>query len=328
MFLFLFYRTAQAIPVLLVVALISFFIFAFVGDPVIAMLGENYTEDQRIYIEQQLGLDQPILVQYFQFLLNIIQGNFGISYRLGQPVANVILNTLPATLELALVASLFSALIGIPAGVFAGIYRKKPLTRVVMVASLIGISLPTFLVGVLLILVFSVELGWLPSFGRGDVVRIGDWWTTGLLTASGLKSLILPAITLGLFQTTLIMRLVRSEMLEVLRNDYIKFARARGIPARTINFSLALKNTMIPVVTVFGLQIGDIIAFSIVTETVFQWPGMGFLFIQSIYSADLPVMSAYIVFIAVIFVIINLIVDTIYCLIDPRLSSSRGRRAV
>ncbi len=318
MFAFIVSRVLQAIPVVLVVGLIAFAMFAFVGDPVTAMLGTDYTEAQRAALVQQLGLDQPFLVQYAKFMWAMLHGQFGISYRLARPVTDLLAERIPATLELALTASLFALLIGVPMGVYTGIYRTAVSSRLFMIFSLIGVSLPTFLIGILLILVFSVWLQVLPSFGRGDVVRFRHW-STGFLTTAGLRALILPAITLGLFQMTLIMRLVRAEMLEVLRSDYVKFARARGLGTRAINFGHALKNTLVPVVTIAGLQIGGIIAFSIVTETVFQWPGMGLLFVQSVQVADVPVMAAYLVMISVLFVLINLIVDLLYYAVDPRL---------
>jgi peptide/nickel transport system permease protein len=315
-------RILQAIPVLLIVGLIAFAMFKFVGDPVTIMLGTEYTEASKAALIQQLGLDQPFVVQYAKFILNALQGHFGVSYRLARPVMDLIAERLPATLELAGTAAVLSLLVGVPMGVYTGIKRNAFSSRVFMIFSLIGVSLPTFLIGILLILVFAVQLGWLPSFGRGDVVNLGHW-TTGFLTVSGLKALVLPAITLGLFQMTLIMRLVRAEMLEVLRSDYVKFARARGLSTRTINFGHALKNTLVPVITIAGLQIGGIIAFSIVTETVFQWPGMGLLFVQSVQVADIPVMAAYLMLISVLFVLINLIVDLLYYAVDPRLRMAR-----
>ncbi|MBS0562146.1 MAG: ABC transporter permease [Proteobacteria bacterium] len=315
---FIISRLLQAIPVLLVVGLIAFAMFAYVGDPVLIMLGQDYTEAQRVALVHQLGLDQPFFVQYAHFIWNALHGNFGISYRLARPVSDLLLERFPATFELAMTAALLSLLIGVPMGVYTGIYRNSFLSRIFMVVSLAGVSLPTFLIGILLILVFSVDLGWLPSFGRGDVVHFAHW-STGFLTLSGLKALILPSITLGLFQTTLIMRLIRAEMLEVLRSDYIKFARARGIPDRAIHFGHALKNTLVPVITVVGLQLGGLLAFSIITETVFQWPGMGLLLVQSIGVADIPVMGAYLMLISVFFVLINLIVDLLYFAVDPRL---------
>lgn len=324
MFAFIVSRLLQAIPVMLAVSLISFAMFAYVGDPVTIMLGQDYTEAQREALVRELGLDQPFFVQFVEFLHNAVRGDFGLSYRLARPVSDLILERMPATLELSFSAALLALVIGVPMGVYTGLYRDSWLSRLFLTISLIGVSLPTFLIGILLILVFSVILGWLPSFGRGETVAIG-WWTTGLLTASGLKALILPSVTLGLFQMTLIMRLVRSEMLEVLRTDYIKFARARGLPDRVIHFGHALKNTLVPVITITGLQLGAIIAFAIVTETVFQWPGMGLLFIQAVANADIPIMAAYLMLIALLFVIINLIVDLLYYAVDPRLRS--GLRA-
>jgi peptide/nickel transport system permease protein len=323
---FILSRILQAIPVLLVVALLSFAMFAYVGDPVAIMLGQDYTPAQRDALIQDLGLDQPFFVQFGAFLWKAVQGEFGISYRLSRPVADLILERAPATLELAFAAALLALLVGVPMGVYTGLYRNSWLSRFFLTFSLIGVSLPTFLIGILLILCFAVWLGWLPSFGRGDVVQLG-WWSTGLLTIGGLRALILPAVTLGLLQLTLIMRLVRAEMLEVLRTDYIKFARARGLTNRAIHFGHALKNTLVPVITITGLQLGAIIAFAIVTETVFQWPGMGLLFIQSVAAADIPVMSAYLLLIALLFVTINLIVDILYYVVDPRLRIGRGAAA-
>jgi peptide/nickel transport system permease protein len=324
MFSFIISRILQALPVMFVVSLISFAMFAYVGDPVAIMLGQDFTEAQREALVRDLGLDKPFFVQFATFLGNAVQGEFGLSYRLSRPVAELIAERAPATLELALTAAFIALLVGVPMGVYTGLYRNSWLSRFFLTFSLIGVSLPTFLIGILLILTFSVWLGWLPSFGRGDVTRLG-WWSTGFLTWGGLKALVLPAITLGLFQLTLIMRLVRSEMMEVLRTDYIKFARARGLPNRAIHFGHALKNTLVPVITIAGLQLGGIIAFAIVTETVFQWPGMGLLFIQSVGAADIPVMAAYLMLIALVFVTINLVVDLLYYAVDPRLRVGRGK---
>ncbi len=318
MFAFIISRLLQALPVMLVVSFISFAMFAYVGDPVAIMLGQDFTEAQRQALIQQLGLDQPFFVQFGTFLGNAVQGNFGISYRLSRPVAELIVERAPATLELAFTAAFLALAVGVPMGVYTGLYRNSWLSKFFLTFSLIGVSLPTFLIGILLILVFAVWLGWLPSFGRGEVVTIAGW-TSGFFTLGGLKALVLPAITLGLFQLTLIMRLVRAEMLEVLRTDYIKFARARGLPNRAVHFGHALKNTLVPVITIAGLQLGAIIAFAIVTETVFQWPGMGLLFIQSVGAADIPVMAAYLMLIALVFVLINLVVDLLYYAVDPRL---------
>ena len=324
MFAFIVSRLLQALPVMLVVSFISFAMFAYVGDPVAIMLGQDFTEAQRQALIADLGLDKPFAVQFLSFLGNAVQGEFGLSYRLSRPVAELIAERAPATLELALCAAFIALAVGVPMGVYTGLYRNSWLSRFFLTFSLIGVSLPTFLIGILLILTFSVWLGWLPSFGRGEVVRLG-WWSTGFLTWGGIKALILPAITLGLFQLTLIMRLVRSEMMEVLRTDYIKFARARGLPNRAVHFGHALKNTLVPVITIAGLQLGAIIAFAIVTETVFQWPGMGLLFIQSVGSADIPVMAAYLMMIALVFVTINLVVDLLYYAVDPRLRIGRGK---
>ncbi len=304
--------------VLLVVGLVAFSMFRFVGDPIDNMLGQERTQADIDRLRTELGLDQPFVVQYAKFLQGAIQGNFGVSYRQGRPVSTIIAERAPATLELAFVSGFLAITMGIALGVFTAIRRQGVAANIIMTVSLIGVSLPTFLIGILLIYIFSVELDVLPSFGRGETVMIGGW-STGFLTTSGLKALILPAITLGLYQMTLIMRLVRSEMLEVLRADYVRFARARGLSDRVINFRHALKNTLVPVITITGLQLGSIIAFAIITETVFQWPGVGLLFINAIQFVDIPVMAAYLMLISVMFVTINLIVDLLYYAIDPRL---------
>ena len=316
-------RILQALPVMLAVALIAFTLFTFVGDPIATMLGQEFSVAQRDALVAALGLDQPVPIQFLRFIGNALRGEFGLSYRLSRPVSALFAERAPATLELAFCASVVALAVGLPAGVYTGLHTRSPLSRAFLTFSLVGVSLPTFLIGSLLILVFSVWLGWLPSFGRGDTVQLG-WWSTGFLTLSGLKALILPSITLGLFQLTLILRLVRSEMLEVMRSDYVKFARARGLRDRSINFGHALRNTLVPVITIVGLQLGSIIAFSIVTETVFQWPGMGLLFIQSVSSADIPVMAAYLLLISAVFVTINLVVDLLYYAVDPRLRAGRG----
>jgi peptide/nickel transport system permease protein len=315
---FILRRLAQAVLVMLTVGLIAFALFRFVGDPVTNMLGQDATPEQRIEVTRVLGLDQPFYLQYLRFVGNALQGEFGLSLRQVQPVSRLIVDRLPATLELSFVAALLALVLGIPMGVYTALRPRSLFSQLLLAVSLAGVSLPTFLIGILLILVFSVQLGWMPAFGRGDTVAIG-WWTTGLFTASGLKSLVLPAITLGLFQMTLIQRLVRSEMLEVLRTDYIRFARARGLTDRAVHFGHALKNTLVPVITITGLQLGAIIAFAIITETVFQWPGMGLLFIQAVGFADVPVMAAYLCLIALFFVVINLVVDLLYYAVDPRL---------
>ncbi len=311
-------RFIQSIVVMLVVALIAFTLFRYVGDPVAMMVGQETSLIERAQMREALGLNDPVPVQFGTFVLNTVQGNFGISFQIGRPVAELLSERLPATLELSFIAALFSLIAGIPMGVYTALFPDRWMSNVLLTISLVGIALPTFLIGILLILLFGVVLGWLPTFGRGDVVQLG-WWSTGLLSVSGWKSIIMPAFTLGMFQLTLIMRLVRSEMLEVLRTDYIKFSRARGLSNRAVHFGHALKNTLVPVMTITGLQLGSIIAFAIITETVFQWPGMGLLFIQAIQFVDIPIMSAYLVLIAFFFVVINLVVDILYHDVDPRL---------
>ena len=322
MLAFILRRVLQSAIVLAVVALIAFGLFNFTGDPIAFMVGQDATTEEKVALRADLGLDKPFYVQFARFVGNALHGEFGRSLRQARQVSTLFKERLPATLELSFVAALLALVVGIPLGVYTALRRDTWSAHLLLAASLIGVSLPTFLIGILLILVFAVYLGWLPSFGRGDTVALG-WWTTGLLTPSGLKALILPAITLSLFQMTLIMRLVRAEMLEVLRTDYIKFARARGLTDRAIHFGHALKNTLVPVITIIGLQLGVIIAFSIITETVFQWPGMGLLFIQAVNFADIPVMAAYLCFIALIFVLINLVVDLLYYAVDPRLRVER-----
>tara|TARA_R110002020_G_scaffold34066_26_gene103760 strand:+ start:31150 stop:32133 length:984 start_codon:yes stop_codon:yes gene_type:complete len=323
---FLIRRIIQSIFVMLAVALIAFMMFRFMGDPVNSLVAENATTEERDAVRERLGLDQPIWVQYGRFVVRASTGDFGLSWRNARPVSSLLAERFPATAELVLVAAGLSLLLGIPLGILTALRPHSFSAQTLQFLSLIGISLPTFVTGILLILVFSVWLGWLPSFGRGTVVDIG-WWSTGFLTISGLKALILPSIMLCLFQLTLIMRLVRAEMMEVLRTDYIKFARARGLTNRSINFRHALKNTLIPVITIFGLQLGGLIAFAIVTETVFQWPGMGALFIQAVSFGDVPVMAAYLVLVSLIFVIINTTVDLLYAVLDPRLRTDGARAA-
>ena len=318
MLAFIFQRLLQAVVVMVTVAFIAFLLFQYVGDPVVFLLGQDARPEQIKELKQDLGLDQPFFVQFWHFLLNAVQGEFGLSLRQGAKVSRLIAERFPATMELALVAASLALSLGIPLGVYAALRRGSFGSQLFMTVSLLGVSLPTFLIGILLILIFAVWLGWLPSFGRGDVVKLG-WWSSGLFTVQGWQHIVLPAVTLAIFQLTLIMRLVRAEMLEVLRTDYIKFARARGLPNRAIYFGHALKNTLVPVMTITGLQLGGLIAFAIITETVFQWPGMGLLFIQAVTFADIPVMAAYLCLIALIFVIINLVVDLLYFAVDPRM---------
>ena len=315
-------RLAQAVLVMLTVALVSFALFQFVGDPVTNLLGQDATPQQREQLRRDLGLDRSVPAQFIGFVGHAVQGEFGLSLRQGRQVSALIAERLPATLELSLVAAMLALALGIPLGVYAALRRGHWDAQLLMAVSLIGVSLPTFLIGIGLIGVFSVTLNWLPSFGRGEVVQLG-MWSTGLLTADGWRHLLLPAVTLAIFQLTLIMRLVRAEMIDVLRTDHIRFARARGLTNRAIHFGHALKNTLVPVITITGLQLGSLIAFAIITETVFQWPGMGLLFIQAVQFADIPVMAAYLCLIALIFVVINLAVDLLYFAVDPRLRVER-----
>jgi peptide/nickel transport system permease protein len=323
MLAFIIRRLVQAVIVMLAVALIAFMLFQYVGDPVTNLMGQEATAEQRAQLRADLGLDQTAVVQFARFVGNAVQGEFGLSLRQGRKVSTLVGERFPATLELALVAALIALLLGIPMGVLAALRRGSWMAQLLMGFSLLGVSLPTFLIGILLILLFAVVLNWLPSFGRGELVNLGGW-ATGLLTIDGWRHLLLPAITLSIFQLTLIMRLVRAEMLEVLRSDYIKFARARGLTDRTVYFGHALKNTLVPVMTITGLQLGGLIAFAIITETVFQWPGMGLLFIQAVQFADIPVMAAYLCLISLIFVTINLVVDLLYFVVDPRLRADRA----
>jgi peptide/nickel transport system permease protein len=324
MLAFIIRRLAQAVVVMLTVAWIAFTLFQYVGDPVTNLLGQDATPEQRAQLRADLGLDQPAFVQFASFVGNAVRGEFGLSLRQGRKVSTLIAERFPATLELAMAAAVIALVLGIPMGVVAALRRGTWYAQAVMGFSLVGVSLPTFLIGILLILLFAVQLHWLPSFARGDVVDLGGGWTTGLLTVDGWKHLLLPAITLSIYQLTLIMRLVRAEMLEVLRTDYIKFARARGLSDRSVYFGHALKNTLVPVMTITGLQLGGLIAFAIITESVFQWPGMGLLFIQAVQFADIPVMAAYLCLISLIFVVINLVVDLLYFAVDPRLRIDRA----
>jgi peptide/nickel transport system permease protein len=316
-------RLIQSVLVMIAVGLITFALLRFVGDPISNMVGQDTSTAEREQLKEALGLNDPFVIQFANFAKNAIKGEFGLSYTLRVPVSQLMKERLPATLELSMMSALLALCIGMPMGIYTAIHKNSWLTKFFLSSSLVGVSLPTFLIGILLILMFGVVFRWLPTFGRGEVVDLG-WWTTGFLTWSGIKSLILPTITLAIFQLTLIMRLVRAEMLEVLRTDYIKFGRARGLGVKSLHYRHALKNTLIPVITITGLQLGSIIAFSLITESVFQWPGMGLLFIQAIGNADVPIMAAYLVLIAFIFVAINLLVDILYVVLDPRLRTTVG----
>ncbi len=314
-------RLSQALAVMLLAALVSFLLFNYIGDPINNMVGQTASQESREALRERLGLNDSFVVQFARFVGHAVQGDFGISYRMQRPVADLIAERLPATIELVLASAFFAVTLGVGLGIFTAIRRDSWVSRWILAVSLVGVSLPTFVIGIGLIYLFAVTLGWLPSFGRGDVVQLG-WWSTGYLTASGLKAVILPAITLGLFQMTFILRLVRAEMLEVLGADFIRTARAMGLRERTINTRYALRNASLPVITIIGLKLGELIAFSIVTESVFQWPGMGLLFIQAVSFADVPIMAAYLFLVAFVFVAINLAVDLLYLVLDPRLRTS------
>ena len=315
---YFFIRLLQSVLVMIVVAFVAFSLFNYVGDPVHNMVGKEASTEKREEIREKLGLNDPVHTQFLRFIGNAVKGEFGLSYQLKRPVSDLIAERLPATLELVFISALIAIVSGVVLGVYTGINRDGFLSNVILILSLFGVSLPTFVIGILFIYLFSVILGILPSFGRGEVVDLG-FWNTGFLTLSGIKAIILPSITLSLFQMTYIIRLVRAEMMEILQTDYIKFARARGIEKNTINFKHALKNGLIPVITITGINVGTLIAFSIITETVFQWPGMGFLFINAVHFVDIPIMSAYLIMVAFIFVMINFIVDITYYIIDPRI---------
>ena len=311
-------RLAQSIFVMLAVAALAFALFRFVGDPVAQMVGQETAIEDQERLREQLGLNDPAPVQFLRFLGDMATANFGYSYRTRQPIGEMILSRLPATLELAFVSLVISLLIGVPAGIYTAIHPRRAASSAILLTTLAGISAPTFVIGIGLIYLFGVQLGWLPTFGRGETVTLG-WWKSNLFTLDGWRSLILPALTLGVYQLTLTLRLVRSEMLEVMRTDYLKFAVARGLDWRSIHYRHAFKNTLAPVVTIVGLQFGGVIAFAVVTESVFQWPGMGLLFLDSIRYVDIPVMSVYLVLIGFLFVLVNLVVDILYLVIDPRI---------
>lgn len=312
-------RILQSILVLIGVTIICFIMFQYMGDPALALAGMDATKEQLEETARMLGLDRPLYEQYVRFLWRAVHGDFGISFMTKTPALQLVLKRMPATLELAGTAMIFATLIGGLVGVFAAVKPRFVASRLAMVGTLMGITLPTFFIGILSIYFFAILLGWLPPFGRGDVIGIGIW-STGLLTVSGLKHLILPALTLGMFQLSMSTRVIRGEMMEVLAEDYIRTARAKGLSVLMVTLRHALKNALIPFVTIAGLQVGQLIAFSIVTETVFQWPGMGNLLLMSIGQNDQPVVITYIMVIAFIFVFINLTVDLTYCLLNPRIA--------
>jgi peptide/nickel transport system permease protein len=315
-------RILQTIIVLLAISFIAFALVANLGDPLAALLSPDATPADRAALVSALHLDEPFLNRFVDFVRGLLAGNFGISYRTHEPVAKLIAERLPATLELAGASLVITLLVGTTAGVYCGVHPKSLLARLIMFVSIAGVTLPTFVVGIMLIVVFSVKLGWFPSFGRGDTVQLG-FWSTGLLTASGWRAIVLPAITLALFQVTFVIRMIRTQLMEVGQSEHIRFARARGLTERRVWFVYALKNTLLPVITVLGLQLGNIIAFSVVTENVFAWPGLGSLFLQSIQAADIPVISIYLILVGAIFMFINLAVELSYPLIDARVLRRR-----
>lgn len=318
MFYFISKRLIQSVFVMLAVAFLAFSLFRFVGDPITQMTGVETSVVDQERLREELGLNDPFISQFGRFTVDMLQGDFGYSFRTRQPVAEMIASRIPATLELGVVALLISLVVGIPAGVYTALRPRGVITQTILMTTLIGISIPTFVIGIMLIFLFGVQLGWLPTFGRGETVNIG-FWESSFFSIDGWRALILPAVTLGVYQLTLTMRLVRAQMMDVMRSDYIRFATARGVPMRQLYFRHALANTMVPVITIIGLQFGGVIAFSIVTESVFQWPGMGLLFLESIRFVDIPVMGVYLVVIAFFFVVVNLLVDLLYVAIDPRL---------
>ena len=316
-------RLLQGLGVMLVVGLLAFAVSTKLGDPVNNMLGQNATSEEREAMRRELGLDRPFVVQYGRYLGRVVHGQLGVSYRLGIPVGELLAERLPASVELSGMAMLLTLALGVPLGIYTALRRGSVPSKIILGGSLAGLSVPTFLIGLLLIYLFAVQLQWLPSSGRGQVVSIGGW-TTGLLTASGLRSLLLPSITLALYSLALLLRLVRGELLDVLHTDHVRFARARGLSERSIHFRHGLRNALLPVITVAALQLGNLLAFSVVTETVFQWPGMGLLFLQAVQFVDVPVISSYLLLAAVAFVLINLVVDLSYRVLDPRVRSTLG----
>lgn len=305
-----------------VISLISFSIQDNLGDPLREMLGVAVSEAERELLREEMGLNDPFLEQYWRFLKKAVQGDLGDSYFFKRPALEVIMEKLPATVELVLGATLIIVTLSVPIGVYCAIRPRSWLTRLLMGLSIVGISIPVFLTAILLIYVFSIHLGWFPSYGRGDTVMVG-FWETGLLTSDGLVHLILPSIALSSIMLPLFIRLIRSEMMECLEQDYIRFARAKGLSNRRIWFLHALKNTLLPVITVGGVQIGTMIAFTILTETVFQWPGMGFLFLEAVNRTDTPLIIAYMIIVGLIFVVTNTVVDLIYGLVDPTVKLAR-----
>ena len=323
MFAYLVKRVFQAIAVMFVISLIAFAIQGNLGDPLRELVGQSVSEEVRDQLREELGLNDSFLTQYLRFAGNALQGDLGTSYFFKEPALDVILRKLPATLELVFGATVIIVGLSIPLGVYTAIKPNSVLSRIVMGLSIVGISVPVFLTAILMIFVFSVELGWFPSFGRGDVVHVWGYWETNFATFDGWTHIILPSIALASIMLPLFIRLIRAEMMETLQSEYVRFATAKGISPFRIYFVHALKNTLLPVITVGGVQIGTMVAYTILTETVFQWPGMGFMFLEAVNRVDTPLIVAYLIVVGFIFVVTNTIVDLIYGLVNPTVKLAR-----
>jgi peptide/nickel transport system permease protein len=317
MFAFIARRIIQSILVMLVISLVGFSIQHQIGDPVRDLVGERVTPAEREVIRDQLGLNDPFYIQYGRFVYRACKGDLGLSFFYKKPALEVIISKAPATIELVIVTSFILIFISIPLGIYSAIYPKSILSRLAIAGSTIGVAVPVFLTAIALIYLFGVELNWLPSYGRGETVMLWGFWETGLLTLDGLLHLILPSISLSSIMLPLFIRLIRAEMMEVLETDYIKFAWAKGLERKRVWFVHAFKNTLLPVITVFGVQLGIMFAFTILTETVFQWQGMGFMFLEAVERSDTSLLVAYLVFVGVIFVLVNTVVDIIYGTVNP-----------
>lgn len=323
MFAYLVKRIFQAIAVMLVISLIGFAIQGNLGDPLRELVGQSVSETVRQELRDELGLNDPFVTQYLRFLGNALHGDLGTSYFFKEPALDVILKKLPATLELVLGATVIIIGLSIPLGVFTAIKPNAIFSKIVMAVSIIGISVPVFLTAILMIFLFSVELGWMPSFGRGDVVHVFGSWDTNFATKDGWHHIIMPSLALSSIMLPMFIRLIRAEMMEVLQSEYVRYAQAKGISPFRIYFVHALKNTLLPVITVGGVQIGTMVAYTILTETVFSWPGMGSMFLEAVTRVDTPLVVAYLIVVGFIFVITNTIVDLIYGLVNPTIKLAR-----
>ena len=325
MIAFLVKRLFQAVLVMFVISLLSFSIQDNLGDPLRELVGQSVSEAERQALRDELGLNDPFMAQYLRFAGRALQGDLGTSYFFKEPALEVILKKLPATLELVFGASLIIILFSVPVGVYAAIRPESWFSRSVMGLSIVGISIPVFLTAILSIYIFSVELNWLPSFGRGVTEPVFGYWESGFFNRDGLLHLLLPCVSLASIMLPLFVRLIRSEMMEVLQSEYVKYAWAKGLSPYRIWFVHALKNTMLPVITVGGVQIGTMVAYTILTETVFQWPGMGFLFLEAVNRVDTPLIVAYLIVVGAIFVITNTVVDLVYGLVNPTVRLARAK---